>query len=389
MRMALAGTDLTPLGERLLARAHSDAGDAAALLDMSTLLQLRGNLETALAVQAQALAVQRGYRAPGGADGLRLLALMAPGDLMANTPLECLLENSGVRLDLYYLNADDQLPAALEGLPEHDLLFVAIGESKANQPLLRRLQPALADWPKPVLNRPGLIAALARDQVYAALHGLPGIGIPPIVRLARADLERLGTGAAAPAAWLAGGAFPLLLRPVDSHAGHDLAKIETPAAVAEYLSQVPAGEFYLTPFVDYRSADGWFRKYRIVLIQGRPYACHMALSEHWMIHYLNAGMAENADKRAEEARFMAEFDQDFARRHAEALRAIQTGLGLDYLGLDCAETADGRLLIFEADSCMVVHAMDPPELFPYKQPQMHKVFAAFQAMLQEKLRDSL
>ena len=31
---------------------------------------------------------------------------------------------------------------------------------------------------------------------------------------------------------------------------------------------------------------------------------------------------------------------------------------------------------------MIVHSMDPGDLFPYKQPQMDKVFRAFQMMLQ-------
>jgi hypothetical protein len=30
---------------------------------------------------------------------------------------------------------------------------------------------------------------------------------------------------------------------------------------------------------------------------------------------------------------------------------------------------------------MIVHAMDSPEIFPYKPPQMRKVFDAFRAML--------
>ncbi|MFN3398189.1 MAG: hypothetical protein ACK4ZS_06605 [Sulfurimicrobium sp.] len=55
--------------------------------------------------------------------------------------------------------------------------------------------------------------------------------------------------------------------------------------------------------------------------------------------------------------------------------------GLDYLGIDCGESPDGKLLVFEADSNMIVHAMDPVDLFPYKQAQMQKVFAAFRAML--------
>jgi hypothetical protein len=35
---------------------------------------------------------------------------------------------------------------------------------------------------------------------------------------------------------------------------------------------------------------------------------------------------------------------------------------------------------------MIVHAMDPPDMFPYKPPQMRKVFDAFRAMLQRAAR---
>jgi hypothetical protein len=136
--------------------------------------------------------------------------------------------------------------------------------------------------------------------------------------------------------------------------------------------------------VDYRGVDGLFRKYRVALIDGQPFLCHLAISKHWMIHYLNAGMSESAEKRAEEAQAMATFDDTFARRHAAALGAVQDRMGLDYLVLDCGETRDGRLLLFEADQCMVVHAMDSSDLFPYKAPQMRKVFDAFARMLKAR-----
>lgn len=143
----------------------------------------------------------------------------------------------------------------------------------------------------------------------------------------------------------------------------------------------PADSFYLAPFIDYSGPDGMFRKYRIVLIEGLPYICHLAISSHWMVHYLNAGMDDSADKRAEEARAMAAFDTGFALRHAAALADIDRRIGLPYLGIDCAETQDGKLLIFEVDNAMVVHAMDDPARYPYKRPTMDKVFAAFAAML--------
>jgi hypothetical protein len=51
--------------------------------------------------------------------------------------------------------------------------------------------------------------------------------------------------------------------------------------------------------------------------------------------------------------------------------------------MDCAESKDGRLVIFEIASAMLVHAMDDPAIFPYKETQMRKVFSAFQNMLTE------
>jgi glutathione synthase/RimK-type ligase-like ATP-grasp enzyme len=203
-------------------------------------------------------------------------------------------------------------------------------------------------------------------------------------RLERAALVALGAGTAALETLLADGAFPLIARPVGSHAGHGLQKLDDAGALPAYLAERPEAEFYLSRFVDYRSADGLFRKYRIVFIDGRPFACHMAITDQWMIYYLNANMKESAAKRAEEAAFMTGFDGDFARRHGPALAAIAARVGLDYFGIDCAETAGGDLLVFEGDIAMIVHAMDSPEIFPYKPPQMRKVFAAFRAMLHRR-----
>jgi hypothetical protein len=57
---------------------------------------------------------------------------------------------------------------------------------------------------------------------------------------------------------------------------------------------------------------------------------------------------------------------------------------LDYYSIDCAETADGRLLLFEADAAAIIHMMDPPDLFPYKQTQMRRIFRAFEDMLRRR-----
>ena len=390
MRMAFSGVDLGPLGMQLIARAEAGSGkeDANAVMDLSTVLQLRGDHDLALTIQAQALELQQIYAPPtaAGLDAIRVLAIMGPGDLMANTPLEFLLENADVALEILYVAPHLPLPLAL---PEHDVLFVAIGESDENVPLLQELDGAIKFWPRPVLNIPGRIALLSRDNACALLKSATGVVMPDTIRISRQAMEKMGRDELAVSAVLVDGKFPVIARPVDSHAGKGLDKLDNPAAITHYLKTMTQDEFYISRFVDYRGEDGLFRKYRIVLIEGRPFVCHMAISSHWMIHYLNAGMAESAEKRAEEERFMANFDGTFALRHQGAFRAIYERMGLDYLGIDCGETGDGSLLIFEVDSNMIVHAIDPVEVFPYKQPQMSKVFAAFREMLVNAMKRGL
>ncbi|MBW8076617.1 MAG: RimK family alpha-L-glutamate ligase [Gallionella sp.] len=382
MKMACSGINLTPLGEKLLAYAGFDptVSSADALLDLSTILQLNNSREIALSVQNEALRLKQLYHlpAPRGIAGVRLLALMTPGDLMTNTPLDFLLEDSDIALDILYVAPHLPFPNTL---PEHDVLIVAIGESDETRPLLERLGVSLEHWPRPVLNRAEHITWLSRDSAYTRLSPLPGVVMPATVRLPRSELGKIADGSVAAGHYLADVSFPLIVRPVGSHAGHGLEKVDSPADLFDYLQNVQGEMFYLSRFIDYSNPDGLFRKYRVVLIEGRPYAAHMGISTHWMIHYMNAGMAESADKRAEEARFMLEFDDAFAPRHATALQSIYQTMGLDYLVLDCAETQDGKLLLFEVDNSAVVHTLDPVDLYPYKRPQMRKVFNAFRTLL--------
>jgi glutathione synthase/RimK-type ligase-like ATP-grasp enzyme len=380
MRCAFRNENLRPIGEMLLARAQAHPDDANAWLDASWVLQLIGQREAGLEVQHQALATRALYALPAPTlpPTLNLLVLMGPGDFMANTPIEFLLESTSVAAQVQYLTMDLPLP---EQVPDHDVLFCAIAQCDANVPLLRDVAQMLDGWPRPVVNRPEQIAHLSRDGAFARLAGSVGTVMPPTLRVERGLAEQLAAGALDAASIFDGAGFPLIVRPIDSHAGHDLARVEDAGALEAYLARQPSEGFYLAPFIDYSGPDGQFRKYRIVLIEGVAYICHLAISSHWMVHYLNAGMDDDAGKRDEEAREMAGFDAGFARRHAKALADIDARLKLPYLGIDCAETQDGRLLIFEVDNAMVVHAMDDPAKYPYKRPMMDKVFTAFAAML--------
>ncbi len=358
-RRAFAGVGLGDLLNGIAGQADA----AAMLLDASAAHRLCFRPDQAQAMQDEALARAQLFRvASSRVPAVRVLALAAPGDLMVNTPLDFITEQLDVRLDLLFVRPGAALP---EAMPDHDVAFFAASES--DPAALRRLAPLFRTWPRPVLNDPARVARLTRDGVARAIAGLPGCTAPAISPLPRTALGGL--------------AYPCLLRPFGSHAGQDLAKLNGPDELAAYLAAVPGAQFYACPFIDYRSPDGLFRKYRIAFVAGVPFLCHMAASSHWMVHYLNAGMADSAGKRAMEAAEMDGFDAGFARRHDAALAAVDDWIGLDYHQIDCAELPDGRLLVFEADVAAIIHTMDPPDLYPYKLPAMRRVIDAFGAML--------
>jgi hypothetical protein len=382
-RAAYSGANFDVLTKKLLQHFAQNPNDMGLLLDISVVLQFANRRDDGLIAQREALSRQQIFRVcgtsgPPAEPCLHVLAIMAAGDLMTNTPLEFIFDYIPARLDLVFLLPDTPLP---EVIPDHDIAFVAISHSDERAPLIKRLDPLMGQWPRPVVQSPARLLQTSREGIFSLLRTVSGIEVPPVVRVSRDNLEEFRNGATDIRADAQSLSFPLLLRPIDSHAGKSLRKCTDPVEIASYLAETPDLEFYVTQFVDYADGDGMYRKLRIVLIEGRPLLCHMAVADTWMIHYANAGMLQSAEKRLEEARAMAEFDTGFAMRHANAFEEIYRRVGLEYLGIDCGETPNGKLLIFEADAAMVIHAMDPPEIFPYKPRQMQRVFETFYAML--------
>lgn len=379
-RAAYRQRDLQDLQDFLTGRVATDPDDAAATMDLSILSQAFGRSEEAAALRARAVKLCRTFATVhGDGSGPRLLALVTEGDFMANTPVDFLLVGSNATLLSHHVDAATD---SLADLPPHDAILLGVAEAPGHRPTLERLQALLPGYPGRVLNGdPARIAGLTRDGVSDLLADLPGVVCPPTVRATRAELAPVAAGA--PLDRLHPGlGWPLVLRPVGTHAGEGMEKVRDPAHLGLILDILGADSFYVAPFVEYRGPNGLYAKARVVLIGGRPYPVHFALSEHWIVHYLSADMSEIPERREAERHWFETFDDPggFADRHAAAFAAMQERVGLDYWGLDCAETADGRLLVFEIDTALIVHDMDDPATFPYKPPAMRRLFAAFQAL---------
>lgn len=379
-KMAFDNVPLKPLWDQLYQEVEKNPANAAAMMDMSAIAQISGLQVNGLVIQSGALGMERLYRLPCASPKprLRVLMLAAPIEMGGNTPIEFLLEDSDIELYMLYIISGTPLP---DPLPAHDVAFVAVPDTEAARPVLAEIDRLIPHWPRPVLNLPSRVHDLNRDELYSLLKPIAGLYIPMTVRLERARLADIGAGRIPLQGILADGVYPLIVRPIDSHAGRGLAKLETAADIDKYLSERPEDSFFISRYIDYSGTDDLFRKYRIVFIDGKAYACHMAISEQWKIWYLNANMAASAQKRAEEERFMTDFDKGFGARHHTALNEIAKKIGLEYFAIDCAETKAGELLIFEAGNTMIVHNMDPVTVYPYKPSQMHLVFDAFIGMI--------
>lgn len=383
LRQALHGQDITHYQTELLQKA-AHTPDAQTLLDLSLIMQLTFQTEQATAFLDAALSLQQTFNlARGGKDALRLLVVKTPGDLTANTPIECILENAPITMDVVYVGPGLAWPSVL---PPHDLIFVAIGEADTHNAVLAQLADLLAHSTTPVLNRPQYIPQLSRSAAFDLLHTVPGLHMAQTYRVERDTLQRLATGQGTLESLALNLAYPFIVRPLGLHGGIGLCKIERPEDLAAYLGQIEAELFFVANFVNYASDDQLFRKYRVVLVDGQAYLAHMGISSHWMVHYPYKEMKEFASRRGEEAHAMLHFDQEFGQRHAAALSGIYNAVKLDYFGFDCAETQDGKLLVFELSNALIIHACDDEAVFPYKLPQMHKIFSAFYTMLQNRAK---
>jgi hypothetical protein len=149
--------------------------------------------------------------------------------------------------------------------------------------------------------------------------------------------------------------------------------------IAAFLGAHAGEAFYLSAYVDYRSADGLFRKYRFVVTDAEILPYHLAIGENWKVHHYTTDMGRHAWMQDEEKAFLDNPGEVFAPAHYAAMRAIGAAIGLDFFGIDCSLDREGNLLVFEVNASILIH--DDNAEFPYKTPFCLRVREAFAAML--------
>jgi glutathione synthase/RimK-type ligase-like ATP-grasp enzyme len=236
------------------------------------------------------------------------------------------------------------LPAQLRRLPCINFLADADLYPRA----LHQAQAFVRGMGTPCFNTPEAVLGTTRDQVHMRLKDVPGLHVPVTVRARASRLAQLQAAMAR-----AGIDYPVLVRMAGDHGGVSTALVHD-AGDWEALNPLPWGgrDVYLTQFVDYRDADGRYRKTRLVVVGDTAHTRHLIVSASWMVHRKERLAGTEDEERA----WLDGFATHTLPRIAPAIRALARRLGLDYFGIDCSLRPDGTLLIFEANACMNVLA---------------------------------
>jgi tetratricopeptide (TPR) repeat protein len=356
-------------------------GDADSLYWIGGIRQRLGDDEAAYAAYARAAQIQPLIRRPAvkSPADFRVLALYAP--FGGNTPTEYLFKHAAYDTDTLALFEQNHYDAETfsEGVDIVVNLLSDVDQAARVLPLAAALADRLG---RPVVNHPRKILRTTRDATAELLTGIEGCRIPKILRQEQGStLSVEDIRAAFPPA------SSILARPVGTHGGDDFDKLDGTDELAAYVDGPAATDRYFIEYADYGSADGHFRKYRFIFVGGEVLPYHLAVGNDWKVHHVSTDMANQEWMRREEAAFLNDPTLVFNPCHYRALREIQQRIGLDYFGIDCSIDASGDLLVFEVNASMLVH--DDNAEFPYKDPAVRRIKAAFDAMLAKFARVSV
>ncbi|MGB6985919.1 MAG: tetratricopeptide repeat protein [Candidatus Aquilonibacter sp.] len=273
------------------------------------------------------------YRGQG--EPARVLLLWSAVD--GNVPVNPILDDRVVQWATLFVESFETKMA----LPPHDVVFNAVGNADLSTRALDKAEQIVNATSAPVINHPAHVRRTGRVAVAEQLRDAPGVVTPRIARMPRAELLAASNLT-----------FPMLVRAPGFHTGEHFVRIDSATRMCEGIADLPGDELLAMEYLDTRGSDEVFRKYRVLMVDGKLYPVHLAASRNWKVHYFSADC--QAAHLPEEQAFLADME---AALGGDALRALEQAanlLALDYGGIDFAINGAGRVVIFEANPTMRV-----------------------------------
>ena len=262
-----------------------------------------------------------------------------------------------------------------DSLPSHRLVVNAIGDSDFAYDALVCAEKIVQTTTSQVINEPSLVRLTGREENATRIRRLDGVVTPRIIRKnSLSDFESDPTLI-----------FPLLLRSPGFHGGKKFVRLEKRSLLNASTSELNDGDLFVIEYLDACGPDGFWRKYRVMAIDGKLYPLHLAISADWKVHYFSSSMAENPEYRAEEQKFLQDMPGVLGPIAMAALADIAATIALDFCGIDFALAQDGRVLLFEANATMAIVPAEPDPIWDYRRPKLDQALSAARAMVLQRL----
>ncbi len=279
------------------------------------------------------------------------------------------------RMPRVYVQADKavRLPAGARGKPVVN--YIADPDRCSHS--LAQILRIVDTLGSPCFNAPRAVARTGRHSVAKALAPIDGLQVP------RTELIEARSSADLVARIEAAGLrYPLLLRAPGMHVGATMAKVDAPDAVDAAVFDMPLQRrgTYVTEFVDYRDADGLYRKMRLVVVGRQVFLRHFVIANGWHVHVRDRLRKDDP----EETRMLDGFPVSLPMDATALALQVADALDLDFFGIDCCPRPDGRLLMFEANAAMDILR---PEQSATQQAGWDRRIGAINQAVQDLLRD--
>jgi len=304
----------------------------------------------------------QGFSVPGGHAGICDLIVHI------DAPIKMVLVNS--KMDLRKTrNAIKNCDIVINAIADADQLPVSV--ARANQ-FTKSLKSK-------IVNAPADIAENVRDKDWQRFAKHKDILWPRTVRvLPEKFSDKELKSMFATKDW----ALPLTVRAVGAHGGTGLEKVDDMERLIERLRENSKTEHFVAQWIDFKSDDGWYRKYRVYRIGGRIVPYHLYIDSSWNIHFgARDNMLKHPDMIEEERAVIMRECEDLEEIFAHLLGEISAATGLEYLGCDFSILPDGRPVVFEANACMKPNIGMAAEKFPSNAHAGQALIDAFKELL--------
>jgi len=268
------------------------------------------------------------------------------------------------------------------GLPSGGILINCMSDPDVNPRTLATVRTLISNFNYPVINHPDAVERTRRDRISELLRDVPGLLVPQTLRLSSNELARLTAEMIQ---------FPVIIREAGAHGGFDLLKVDSPSELSDAAQQFSQAEaVYVTEFVNFVSADGYYRKIRLFVVGGEVVPRHHMVSQSWNVHMRSRTeiMLPSPELRAEEEEFFRSMPSVIGERAVAGLVEAVRRVGLDYFGIDCALMSDGRLVVFEANATMNVLPLSSQPEFAYLKAPVVEIVKSFNTLIQSRIPQS-